>query len=73
MNTLKITAVLLIVAGVLGLAYGRFSYTKETVAAKIGPMELKVNEHKRIDVPTWASVGFIVLGGGLLVLGRGKP
>lgn len=73
MNILKITAVLLIVAGVLGLAYGRFSYSKETAAAKIGPLELSVHEQKRVDLPMWASIGFILLGGGLLVFGRTKP
>lgn len=73
MNILKITAVLLIVAGVLGLAYGRFSYSRETAGAKIGPLELSVNETKRVDVPLWASIGAIVVGGGLLVFGRGKP
>ena len=30
MNAVKILLVVLIVAGILGLAYGSFSYTKET-------------------------------------------
>jgi len=73
MNATKIIAVLLIVGGVLGLAYGRFSYSKQTAGATLGPLELSVNEQKRIDIPLWASVGFIVLGGGLLLWGGRKP
>jgi len=36
MNTIKIVAITLIVAGVLGLVYGSFSYTKETTASNSG-------------------------------------
>jgi len=72
MNTLKIAALLLIVAGALGLAYGSFSYTKETHEAKIGPIELSVNERQTVNVPIWAGVGAIVIGGALLLLGSKK-
>jgi TRAP-type C4-dicarboxylate transport system permease small subunit len=72
MNTLKIAAILLIVAGALGLAYGSFSYTKETHGAKIGPIELSVNERQTVNVPIWAGVGAIVIGGALLLLGSKK-
>ena len=44
MNALKMAAVVLIVAGVLGLVYGSFSYTKETHEAKLGPIELSVKD-----------------------------
>ena len=36
MNTTQIVAIVLIIAGALSLAYGQFSYTKETHQAKIG-------------------------------------
>lgn len=72
MNTIKIAALVLIIAGVLGLAYGSFSYTRETHDAKLGPIELSVKERETINVPVWAGVGAIVLGVGLLLLGRGK-
>ena len=58
-----------VVAGALGLAYGSFSYTKETHQAKIGPIELSVKDKQTVNVPVWAGVGAIVLGGLLLVLG----
>ena len=53
----QIIAVILIVAGVLGLLYGGFSYTKETQEAKIGPLELSVKDKETVNVPVWAGVG----------------
>jgi TRAP-type C4-dicarboxylate transport system permease small subunit len=71
MNSLKIVALVLIVAGILGLAYGGLTYTKETHQAKIGPFEISTNEKETINIPVWAGIGAIVLGGGLLfVAGR---
>ena len=72
MNTLKLTAVALIVAGALGLLYGSFSYTKQTQAVKLGPLELAVKEKQTVNVPIWAGVGALVAGGVLLVLGSKK-
>jgi multidrug transporter EmrE-like cation transporter len=68
MNPIRILAIVLIVAGVLGLAYGSFSYTKETHEAKIGPLELSVKEKETVNVPQWAGVGAIVIGVVLLLV-----
>jgi hypothetical protein len=68
MNAVKIAAIVLIVAGILGLAYGKFSYTKETHEAKIGPLELSVKDKETVNVPVWAGVGAIVIGGILLLV-----
>jgi hypothetical protein len=72
MGTTKIVAIVLIIAGVLGLAYGKFSYTKETHDAKIGPLELSVKDKETVNVPVWAGVGAIVIGAGLLLAGGRK-
>jgi uncharacterized membrane protein YidH (DUF202 family) len=69
MSSTKIIAIVLIVAGVLGLAYGKFSYTKETHDAKVGPIELSVKDKETVNVPVWAGVGAIVIGAGLLLAG----
>lgn len=69
MNATRIAAIVLIVAGVLGLVYGGFSYTKETVGAKLGPIELTVKEQKNVNVPMWAGIAAIAVGGALLVFG----
>lgn len=57
MNSVKITAIVLIMAGILELAYGSFSYTKETYEAKLGPIKLSVGDKKMVNVPIWAGVG----------------
>jgi len=69
MDAVKIAGIALIVAGVLGLVYGGFSYTKETHTANVGPLELSVTESESINIPIWAGVGAIVIGGVLLVAG----
>ena len=69
MSSTKIIAIVLIIAGVLGLAYGSFSYTKETHDAKVGPIELSVKDKETVNVPVWAGVGAIVIGAGLLLAG----
>ncbi|MEX2207567.1 MAG: hypothetical protein WEF50_15175 [Myxococcota bacterium] len=64
----KLLAIALIVAGVLGLAYGGFSYTRESHDAKLGPIELSVKEKETVNVPVWAGVGAIAAGAVLLVM-----
>ena len=73
MNALQIPAILLIVAGVLGLAYGSFSFTKQTHDVKVGPIEMSVQDKQTVNVPVWAGVGVIVIGGALMLLGARKP
>jgi hypothetical protein len=69
MNAIRIAAIVVIVAGILGLVYGGFSYTKETQEAKLGPIELSVKDKQTVSVPVWAGVGAIVIGGALLFVG----
>ena len=72
MNPIKLIAAILIVGGVLGLTYGGFSYTKDTTAVKIGPLELSVKEKETINIPMWAGVAAIVAGIVLLGIGSKK-
>jgi len=72
MNAIRIAAIALIVAGVLGLVYGGFTYTKETHEARVGPLSMSVSERETINVPIWAGVGAIVIGGVLLLVGSTK-
>jgi hypothetical protein len=72
MNANRMIAIVLIVAGALALAYGGFSFTKETHQAKLGPLELSVKEQQTVNIPVWAGIGAIVAGGLLLVLGARK-
>ncbi|MDT8403444.1 hypothetical protein [Sulfuriflexus sp.] len=72
MKPVQIVALVLIVAGVLGLAYGGFTFTKDTHDAKLGPLELTIKDKQTVNVPIWAGVGAIAIGGVFLLLGGRK-
>ncbi|MFO7603581.1 MAG: hypothetical protein R6X06_07175 [Gammaproteobacteria bacterium] len=72
MNAVKILAVVLIVAGVLGLVYSSFTYTKETHEASVGSLELSIKDKETVNVPMWAGVGAVLIGGVLLLVGYKK-
>ena len=70
MNGIKLAALVLVVAGVLGLAYGGFTYTKDTHETKLGPVELSVEEKETVSIPVWLGAGAIIAGVLLLVVRR---
>jgi len=72
MNAIKMAGIVLIAAGVLGLGYGGFSYTRETHQTKLGPLELSIKEKQSVNVPVWAGVGAIVAGSAVLIFGSKK-
>jgi multidrug transporter EmrE-like cation transporter len=72
MNAMKMLGIVLIVGGILGLAYGGFTYTKETHETNIGPIVLSVTDKETVNVPIWAGVGAIVIGGLLFFFGNKK-
>lgn len=66
MSSARIAGIALIAIGLLGLAYGGFTYTRETHEAKIGPLEMTVEDNETVNVPVWAGVAVVVVGGLLL-------
>jgi uncharacterized membrane protein YphA (DoxX/SURF4 family) len=70
MNASRLLAIVFIVAGILGLMYGSFSYTKDTHETKIGPVDISVKDKETVNVPVWAGIGAIVIGGLMLTLGK---
>lgn len=72
MNPTQIVAILLIIAGALGLAYGGFTYTSDTHHTDIGPLHMKVTEKEHVNVPVWAGVGALVAGGLMFGFGARK-
>lgn len=70
MNATKLVGLILIVGGALALAFGGFSYTKDSSAVKIGPIELSVKEKESVNVPLWAGIAAIVGGGLLIAFGK---
>lgn len=69
MDIIKVFAILLVIVGGLALAFGGFGYTRETHAARIGSLELSVKDHKSVNVPAWAGLGMILVGGVLFAAG----
>ncbi|MEO8505103.1 MAG: hypothetical protein ABI609_14480 [Acidobacteriota bacterium] len=70
MNTRRMLGIALLVAGILGLVYKGFTYTKNTKEAKIGPLEFSLKDKEHVDVPMWLGVVAIVAGAGLLLSGK---
>ena len=69
MNAIKMAAIALIFVGVLGVAYGGFTYTKATHESSFGPLSLSVQDRETVNIPIWAGIGAVVIGGVLLVVG----
>ena len=69
---MRLAGLVLLVLGVLALVYGGFSYRKEKGDARIGPIQIEVTEKERVNVPLWAGVAAVGVGGGLLAR-RSRP
>ncbi len=72
MNAMRITGIVLIVLGLAGFFTGGFSFTKDSTTAKIGPIELTVKEEESVNIPQWLSIGAVLLGAVVLVMGARK-
>jgi uncharacterized membrane protein YdcZ (DUF606 family) len=66
MKGTKLLGAVLLVLGILALAYGGFSYTKNTEKASIGSFKIEVQDRERVNVPLWAGVAVAIVGGILL-------
>gem|GEM_PF-305852 len=72
MSAARIVAVVLIVAGIVGLMYGAFGHTGETHKTKLGSLELSIQEKRTVNVPLWTGVGALLVGGALLLVPHKK-
>jgi hypothetical protein len=66
MKGTKLLGAVLLVVGLLALAYGGFSYTKNTDNVNIGPIHFAVQDKERVNIPLWAGVAVAIVGGVLL-------
>ena len=69
MNGFKLVGIVLLVLGGLALAWGSFSFTKETHQAKLGPLEFSIKEKQTVNVPAWAGGAALAAGVVLLLMG----
>lgn len=71
MKGTKLVGALLLAAGILALAYGGFTYTKDSHDVEIGPIHIEVQDKERVNVPVWAGVVAAIVGGVLLARSSG--
>jgi heme/copper-type cytochrome/quinol oxidase subunit 2 len=67
---MRMIAIVLLVAGVLGVVYVEFSYTRQTHDATLGSLGSRFSETQRVNLPVWAGVVLVIVAAGLLVAGR---
>lgn len=70
MSPIRIIGMLLLIAGVIAIAYGGFSYTKETHDVDLGPLEIEVEEKEHVNIPLWAGIAAVVAGTAIMFSDR---
>lgn len=68
---MRLIGIVLIVLGVLALAYGGFSYTTREKVLDIGPLQATALTHKTVPIAPIA--GIVALAGGLALVFLVKP
>jgi hypothetical protein len=66
MKGTKVLGAVLLVVGLLALAYGGFSYTKNTDEVNVGPIHFEVKNKETVNIPLWAGMAVAIVGGVLL-------
>jgi uncharacterized membrane protein YidH (DUF202 family) len=69
---MKVLGIVLIVLGVLGLAYGGFGYTKEKKVIDLGPVQATTRTHETVAIPPLVSGAIVVGGIALLIVSSRK-
>jgi hypothetical protein len=67
---MKVTGIILIVAGILMFVFGSISFTHEKKVVDVGPVEINKKEKKTINWPNYA--GGIAIAAGVIVLVAGR-
>lgn len=65
---MKILGIVLILAGILALAYGGFTYTTHKRAVDMGPLQIQTSKRHQVFIPPVLGISGIVIGGALLFL-----
>lgn len=67
---MKIAGILLIVLGVVALAYGGFSYTRSEKIVDLGPIQATAETRETVPLPP--ILGGLALAGGIVLLIAGS-
>lgn len=69
---MRIFGVVLILAGILALAYGGFTYTTHKRAVDMGPLQIETSKRHRVFLPPVLGISGIILGGAMLLMANAK-
>ena len=67
---MKALGIVLMIAGVLALAYGGFSWTTHKRAVDMGPIQVERTKEHTVLLPPLVGIGALVIGGVLVFAGR---
>lgn len=67
---MKVLGIVLIVLGVIALAYGGITYTHEKKVVDLGPIQASKKETSTVPLPPVLGVIAIIGGGVLLITGK---
>ena len=70
MHTMKAVAVVLLVVGILALAWGGISWTQKEKVVDLGPVEINREKRETIPLPPMVGIAALIAGGVLLVSSR---
>ncbi len=73
MNRTAIIGVVLILLGVVALAYQGFTYTSRDTVVDIGPVHATAEHEKTVPIPPLVGLAAVAGGIALLVAGKRKP
>jgi hypothetical protein len=68
----RVVGMILLVVGLIGLAWGGFTYTQKRHNVDLGPVDFSVNEKKTVPIPPIAGAAAMVAGLALLVAGSSR-
>ena len=67
---MKALGIVVMIAGVLALAYGGFSWTTHKKAIDMGPIQVERTQQHSVFLPPLVGIGALVIGGVLVFAGR---
>ena len=66
---MRIVGIILIIVGIVGLAYGGITYTRRRDTVTLGPISASVTQRETVPIPPIAGAIALVAGIGLLIAG----
>lgn len=69
---MRTLGIILVIVGILMIIFTRVDFTTKEKVIDAGPIEVNKEEHHSVDWPTYAGVGFLVIGGIIAYTGGRK-